>query len=121
MSAIPQKEYSITIQGNKYTTKITQGKIIDLELNKITLSKGFYDSIRDIQALNLIDAVAALYAFFPEIKENSKLSDIMELEPTETKDLMKVMEGFYKWYMEWKKFMDTPDKVGEKEEVKESE
>jgi hypothetical protein len=121
MSTIPNKTFSLTIQGNNYSTKITQGKMIDFELNKITLSKGFYDSIRDIQTLNLIDAISALYAFFPEIKKDSKLDTIMDLEPTETKELMTAIEPFFAWYIEWKKFMSEPSKVEEKEDVKDSE
>jgi len=117
MSEIPNKTFSITVQDNSYSTKITQGKIIDFELNKITLSKGFYDSIRDITTLNLLDVMSALYAFFPEIKKNKKLDDIMDLEPTETKELLDIMEPFFEWYMSWKKFMSEPSKVEPLEDV----
>jgi recombinational DNA repair protein (RecF pathway) len=115
MSAIPNKTFTINLQSNSYTTKITQGKIIDLELNKVTFSNGFYNSIPDGSVLDSIDYMSALYAFYPEVKKDAKI-DIRELEPEQMKEISTEMKKFYKWYFDWKKFMNEPEK---EEEIKE--
>ena len=111
----PSEEISVTIQGNSYKTSITMGKMRDFELNKITLSSGFYSSISDLITLNSIDVLSAIYAFFPEVKKDSKVKDPSDLRPTEIKDLFESMQSFFKWYKEWKEFMVTPTKVDELE------
>ena len=102
---IPAREYQITIQGYTISTRITQGKIIDFESNKVLLAGGFYNSITDPQALNMIDCSSALMAFFPEIKAVQKI-DIKELDPIDIKEIFIEMEGFFTWYGEWRDFMN---------------
>jgi hypothetical protein len=115
----PSETFSVTIQGNTYETSITMGKMRDFELNKITLSSGFYSSIQDVTTLNTIDSLSAIYAFFPDVKKDAKVTDPSDLKPNEMKEIFQVMEGFFKWYMDWKKFMSEPSKVEEKKSEKE--
>ena len=124
MSKIPLKTFKITLQGNTYETKITQGKIIDYELNKVSFSNGFYSSITDIQTLNMIDCMSALYAFFPETRKKTEKGEglvyIRDLEPEQTKEIFSVMNPFFEWYVSWKKFMSDTEKEEEIKEEKSS-
>ena len=111
MSKIPSKSFSITIDGNTYSSgNITQGKIIDLELNKQVLSRGYYSAMHDITALNVIDADAAILAFFPEVRKDMKVESITEVDLVNSKEILKEMNKFYKWYKEWIDFMSDIEK-----------
>ena len=113
MIKTPTKEFTITLQDNSYTTNLTQGKIIDFELNKATLSQGLYQNIKDVQVLDMIDCTSALLAFFPDIKEDLKVKSVLDLSPVEAKEMAKSLDPFFKWYVEWKKYMSEIEKEEE--------
>ena len=114
---IPSDKLTITVLNNSYTTEISIGKITDFAKNKALYSQGMYNSITDGTALDIIDIVSALHAFFPEIKKDLKVSDFNDLKPNEFSQVINEMDSkFFPWYTQWIKQFQSAKKVEKKED-----
>ena len=113
---LPSDKLAITILGNIYETNASIGKFIDFSKNQAFYSSGMYSSITDSTTLDVIDIMSALYAFFPEIKKDTRVSNLLELKPNEFSSVIEEMDSkFFPWYSEWKKQFQSAKKVEKKE------
>lgn len=114
---LPSDKLSIIIFDNTYETVMTAGKIIDYEKNKVFYSSTLYDSISNGFALDMIDVISALYAFFPQVKDEMKIEHLRDLKLTEMKKLIdEFVDKFFPWYQEWMGVFKQAQKVEKKEE-----
>lgn len=115
----PSDQLSIVIKQNTYTTNISIGKIIDFSKNKAFYSGGMYNTISDNTALDTIDVISALYAFFPDIQKDLKVKDILDLKPNEFNEIISEMDKkFFSWYGEWIKQFQGAKKEEKKQPEK---
>lgn len=117
--SMPPDKLTITILGNSYTTEVSVGKTVDFAKNKALYSQGMYNSITDGIALDIIDIISALHAFFPEIKKDLKVQDFGDLKPNEFSQVIDVMnDEFFPWYSEWAKRFQNAKKAEKKQDKK---
>ena len=118
----PTEKIAIKLQGNSYETEFTVGKVIDSEKYRAFYSGGFYKTFNSNLALDLVDIISYLRAFFPQAEEDLKVKSFLDLKPIQIKEIRKQMtEKFFPWYQDWVKQMQEIEKVELKEDKKEND
>lgn len=118
------RKCSVTILTNTYSIDFpTNGKLIDIEQLKVSLSKGTHEQMlfgrtpQSQAAYLTIDAVATFTILIPQLSEDLNVKNLLSLTPIDTKSILTAYEKeFYPWYSDWFKEINADlDKADEKD------
>lgn len=115
---LPARELKLQIKTDKvdntYSIQFPNvAKQIDYEWMKANIADGRYQSIGNSGTMSgaytkvLIDMIAAFETFIPQIKKDMNVNSYLDLDPMDTKILMKAYtKQFLPWYNKWLEFMN---------------
>lgn len=121
-----QKSITVKIEENEYTVEFPKvGDLIDIEIRKSLLSKNQYFGILSTGtvtanfALDMIDAASVFSVMIPELKEDLKVKNLMELSPIDAKKIIKVYKkDFLPWYDGWLEAIKGDEEESEEDTAK---
>jgi len=120
LSAPPSK-LTFKIGPNSYSIDFPKnGDLIDIERRKSTLSGGQGQGMINggspgMQALILSESIATFSVLLPQLEKDLNVGSLLDLNPSQSKPIVKAYEKYYEWMDKWRTFLNQDD---EKEESK---
>jgi len=127
--SLPSKVITLEIGENSYEVKYpNNGQLIDIESLKITLSKGNLDGMLFARtpgsqlAFFTVEMISTFTILIPQLMKDIKVDSLLDLDPIETKGLIKVYQSqYYPWYKEWYDYINEDFIVEDEDEPVEEE
>ena len=124
-----QKQIKVNIQEKEYTINFpTTGQLIDIETMKVSISKGMYSGLvatmskSSLLSLDLIDSISTFIILIPDIKDEMKFDNILDISPIDAQELVVIYKKVYfPWFAEWLKVMKKKEEELNKLYSKEDE
>jgi hypothetical protein len=99
----------INIKGKEYEVSFpTNGQLIDIESNKILLSKNtsgkmlYGNTASSLSAYRTVDMIATFSVLIPDLIKNINGKSLLKLSPIDTVELLDVYENkYYAWFSKW--------------------
>jgi hypothetical protein len=113
---IPNRTLTLKIKENEYEVKMKMGTLIDIELTKMQLTNGQYNSLaktttsESLMAKYNIDMIAAISVLFPNIKEDMRVKAFADLDPVDGKLLLDLyVKQISPWLIDWLTFQNSTE------------
>lgn len=122
MSKAPNRTLTISINFslvgkiNNYDIKYpTVGLLFDIEMMKLRLTDGRYDTLRFsynptfIKQADIVDTISTLSVLVPDLKKDILVRNFFDLAPDQIDVLVKVYnDQILPWLTEWDTYFKTP-------------
>lgn len=112
---MPAMQLVVTINVNDYTIEFPNNdKLIRIERLKSDLMGGYsQDIIRNgasgVRAFTIASAIATFQILLADKFKDSLNVSLLELNPLQSKTLIKAYEKYYFWMEEWDKFLNDEE------------
>lgn len=110
----PSEELVLTLgpQNLEYTIKFpNNGQLIDIERKKNLLTDGtaqqmLQSDVAGVQAYLYVAMTATFTVLIPKLINDLSIGNLLELNPIQSKPLIKSYEQYYNWMKEWREYLD---------------
>jgi hypothetical protein len=120
---LPEEQIKFTFENETYQVKYpTNGQVMDIEANKVSLSSGKYldwlrmaagGAVSSINALNVCDMIATVSVLIPTLRKRLRVNSLIDLTPIQTRKLSK---EFAKTILPWLESWDEALNAAEDED-----
>ena len=116
---LPERKKTFKILENTYTVDFpTTGGLMEIEIMKAQLSRGQYSALAENATVNssysrfLIDMIATFTVLLPDLKKDMNVKTISELNPLDSKKLLKVyLSDVLPWLNSWFEILNSDDET----------
>lgn len=120
---LPERKKKFKILENTYEVDFPNtGGLMEIEIMKAQLSRGQYSALAENSTVIssysrfLIDMIATFTVLFPDLKKDMNVKTISELNPLDSKKLLKVYLGeVLPWMNEWFNVLNSDDETEKKD------
>jgi hypothetical protein len=120
---------SISVKDREYEVSVDDafrtGNLLDLELMKIKLSDGRYETLKFsynsvfVKQATRIDCMAVVAVLFPKLKSDLNVPSMLQLKFDEMEVIEKALvEDFLPWYESWAEVLTKPKEEKESNDEK---
>ena len=117
MKPLPSRKITVQIKQNSYEIEFPNtGKLIDIELMKMSMTGNKYGALADSGTTSgdyarfTIDMIANLTVLTPDLKKDLKVNSISELDILDSKYLLKIyLKQILPWLNEWQTLLNSDD------------
>lgn len=114
---LPERKKTFKIENNTYDVEFpTTGGLIEIEILKTQLSRGQYNEISNAGTVSgnysrfMIDTISTFTILFPQLKKDLNVKTISELNPLDSKKLLKVyLKEVLPWLNSWMEILNSDD------------
>lgn len=120
---LPANQINVKIGINEYSIKFpNNGQLIEIERNKNRLTGGTGQNMlmgdaAAVQAFMLSEAISTFTVLIPQLKTDLTVPSLLDLNPYQSKSLIKAYEKYYRWMEEWRTVLnqDIEEEEGKKD------
>lgn len=119
---MPSETLKVSIGDYEYDIKFpNNGKLIDIESYKVNLTNGASKSLlfgdtASQEAYMSLCAVATFEILIPDMFKNMNIKSLLDLNPLQSKQILKAYEKYYKWMAEWRRYINYDEEAEQKDE-----
>jgi hypothetical protein len=105
---LPSRELKVIIGKNPYSIKLpNNGQLIDIEVNKLTVTNGMhkdlvYGSAASREAYLAVEAGCTFTILIPDLATDLNVKTLFNLDMLQSKSVTKAYQKYYDWMEEWR-------------------